>query len=293
MTDRVGRRLRRARGDEGFTLMEMMVVVVVLGALLAVTVPILSTVMQTTSRIRLTYTNLDSQLWLSTNLQRLLRAAVAPAPAFDGTTPTTQTFTPFVPGAVTPTSLTFFANTGTPNGPEEVKASCTQTTTDKTLCAPSATFTLTLTPPKVTTCPFVDTTIAHSCTWPSTKTRTLLSIPNVTNGDSASAQPLFTYSYGSTTVCSAGTPGGCSGSDSTTFSTAHCHSSSTVAKNGPFATCPAGEIDDVSYALEFNAKLTKSTKSQTTARYGGLQAKTVSGTFVMSSTSVLYNPTVG
>lgn len=294
--DPASRHLERVRGDEGFTLLESLIAVLVLAVLLVVTVPIVSTVMQTTSRVNATYSNVDEQLWLSTNLQRLLRAAVAPAPSFDGSTAVTPPVTPFELGKITPTSLTFFANTGTANGPEEVTASCTQTTTHTTLCAPTATFTLMLIPAKSGTCPFSETTTSTHCTWPSTSEKRLLSLTHVTNGDSASAAPLFTYTYGTTTVCSSGLPSGCTGSDAVTFSSAKClanKTGTTVTASKPFAKCPAGEIDDVSVDLKFNVRVTKTTKSQTTSQTGGFQAETASGTFVMSSTSDIYSPAVG
>lgn len=286
------RRIRGDKGDAGFSLVELMVVLVALGVLLAISVPIIATVLQTTSKVDLTYTNMNDQLWLSTNLQRLLRAAVAPEPSFDGTVAVTPV-TPFEPGHITPTSLTFFADTGTANGPEEVTATCTKTSTHTTLCKPTATFRLILVPAEATSCPFSETTISKRCTYTLASAKTLLDIPHLTNGDSASAVPLFTYTYGSTTVCSAGTPSGCSGSDSVTFASTKCKANMTDTTSKPFATCPAGEIDDISYVLKFNVKVTKSTTAQTTAKYGGFQSKTASGTFVMSSTTILYSPAVG
>jgi prepilin-type N-terminal cleavage/methylation domain-containing protein len=289
------RQSSRVRGDGGFSLVEMMVVLLALSVLLAISIPVVSTVFQTQSRIDQTYTNVNQQLELSTNLQRLLRAAVAPASSYDGATQTATSppVTPFELGHITPTSLTFYANTGTTHGPEQVTASCTQTSTHTTLCAPTATFTLTITPAKATTCPFNQTTTTFHCTWPSTATRQLLELPYVTNGDSSTAEPLFTYAYGTKTVCSDGLPSGCSGSDSVTFSSTHCSPDLSNPTGAPFATCPAGEITEVYYVLRFDVKVTHSTKAKTTAQYGGFVAKTVSGTFVMSSTSALYSPAVG
>lgn len=286
-----GHRQPGNRGDDAFTLVEAMVVLVAFAVLIAITVPIVSTVLQTTSRVRAAYTNVNDQLSLSTNLQRLLRAAVAPAPSFHGSTPlplATPPRTPFAAGAITPTSLTFFVNTGTVKGPEEVAASCTQTATDKTRCAPTATFTLQMVPAKPTSCPFNETSTT-TCTWTPSSSRTLLVIPHVTNGDRSPAQPLFTYTYDSATgSATVPTP-----TVSTDFSKARCGTSASGTSDHPFGTCPAGEIDDVSYDLSFNALVTKKTASQTTARYGGFQTQTVSGAFVMSPTTVLYSPAVG
>lgn len=296
MRDRLARLRRAQRGDEGFSLIEMMIVLVVFAVLLLISVPIVSTVVQTTSRVDATYTNMNDQLFLSTNLQRLLRAAVAPEPSFDGSTATTPPRTPFELGHISPTSLTFFANTGTANGPEEVTASCTQTVTHTTLCTPTGTFTLTLTQAKSGTCPFSETTTSHLCTWPLSSAKKLLTLTHVTNGNGSSAIPLFTYAYGTTTVCSDSLPSGCTGTDSASFASSNCHDNktgTTVTTSMPFAKCPAGEISEVFYNLKFNVKVTKKTATQSTSQYGGYQAQTVSGTFAMSSTTVLYSPAVG
>jgi prepilin-type N-terminal cleavage/methylation domain-containing protein len=285
----------RERADRGFTLVETMVVLTVMGILLTIVIPIVSTVVQASSRVNNTYSNVDEELWLSTNLQRLLRAAVSPAPSYSGATPTNPPVSAFVPGAVTPTSVTFYTDTGTTNGPVKVVASCTVTPAHTTSCkAPTSTFTVTVTAPKPGTCPFMTGTLTLHCTWPASNTKTLLALPHVRNGSDSPSLPPFVYAYGSapalgaplttTTVCSAtGYPKGCTGSDSTTFSAANCFTSTTPAH--PFAKCPVAEIDEISYDLQIN--------TNTSQLYGGLQAQDATGIFVLSPTSMLYDAAVG
>ena len=292
---------RTRSGDSGFTLVEAMVVLLIMGILLAILVPIVSTVVQSSSRVDNTYANVDEQLWLSTNLQRLLRAAVAPAPSYSGSTATQPPVTPFVAGSVSPTSMTFYTNTGTPNGPAKVTAACTATAGHLTLCAATtSTFTVTMTSPTPGSCPFKTGTLADHCTWPASAAKTLLALPHVRNGaqkaSGSAPLPLFVFAFGTaptlgaplttTTVCATAAatfPSGCSGTDSTTFSASNCHASQTPAH--PFAQCPVGEIDEISYDLEINAN--------TSPVYGGLQAQDATGIFVLSPTSMLYDATVG
>jgi prepilin-type N-terminal cleavage/methylation domain-containing protein len=292
-----GRARARRADEEGFTLIEGMIVVIVFAILLAITIPIVSTLFQTQSRINVTYSNTDEQIWLSTTFQRLVRGAVAPAPAYT-TAWVSPPPTPFVQGEISPTSVWFYANTGTTKGPVLVKASCTATTTHPTYCkSPTSKFTVTITPPKSGTCPTTETS-ASVCTWTSKTARTLIVLTNVRNG--ANSTPLFVYTYGSapglgkplatTTVCfAAHVPTPCTGTytDATIFETGttHCKVASTPTSLRPFTTCPAGEIDEVSYDLQINGN--------TTSTYGGEQAEDSTGTFVLSSTSMNFNPAVG
>lgn len=285
---------RAPRGEDGFTLMEVAIVLVVMAILMAITIPIVSTVLQASSRVNATYSNVDEQLVLSTNLQRLLRAAVAPGPSYDGAAPTNPPVTPFVPGSIGPTSVTFFANTGTADGPVKVAASCTATPSNATACAvPTSTFTVTITPARPGTCPFMTGTLSRHCTWTTGRTRTPVSLPGVRNG---STSPLFVFAYGAapslgaplttTTVCSSagsGYPKNCSGSDAATFSASQCFTSTTEAH--PFSKCPAGEIDEISYDLLLNGNASPVN--------GGLQAQDATGIFVLSASSMLYQPEVG
>jgi type II secretory pathway pseudopilin PulG len=278
---------RRASTDGGFTLIEAAIALSLVGVLIATCTVVIATLYRTTSRVTTTYDNVDQQLWLATNLQRLVRSAVAPAPSF-----TTQVPVPaFSYGSTrpTPTSMTFYTNTGTSRGPEKVTASCTVTPSDATLCrkTPAATFTVTITSPSSpTTCPFIDSASHTTCTWPAANTRTLVNISDVTNG--VNGQPLFVYAWQTplaatgaiTTVCVDGQPAGCSGTDAV-FT--RCTAASSNAAT--FHTCLSGEIQSVTYDLQINAK--------TSALNGGEQAEDDTGIFALSSTSQLYDPTVG
>lgn len=292
--------VRRNHDDSGFTLVELAIVVLVMGILFAITMPIVSTILQTSSKVDVTYENVDEQLWLSTTLQRLVRSAVAPTPST-----TAQTVPAFVTSSITPTSMTFYTNTGTVRGPEKVIASCTATPVKTTRCDdPTSTFTVTITkaelhPSTVSTpthtktyCPQTAATTSKHCKWTTTNTkRRLVTITHVKNGSKTPLQPLFVYAYGTqptpgdpvktTTVCAAaGTPSGCSSTDAATFD-----SCLTGTPTQPFENCRSGEVRTVDYDLQINNK--------TTVRYGGAQAEDDTGIFLLSATSMLYDPTVG
>lgn len=296
------------RDDAGVTMVEMMVVLLTFSILLAISLPIVSTLLRTTSRVDVTYSNVDQQLWLSTNLQRLVRSAVAPAPSYSGHAPTSA----FVPGTITPTSMSFYTNAGTRNGPNLIVASCTATATHPTLCAaPTSTFTVKITSPAPTTCPrTTKPTVVHStttygssphCTYTpakGAKTRQLVQVTHVKNG--ANGSPLFVYSYGpaptpgkpmtTTTICAlqpTPTHPGCTSTttDAAVFSKAKCLAATPFTSLKPFANCPAGEIETVNYDLQINAN--------TSTLNGGSQAEDDTGVFVLSSTSMLFDPAVG
>jgi Tfp pilus assembly protein FimT len=283
---------RQLRDEQGFTMVEMAVIMLVFGILLAITIPIVSTVLQTSSKVNVTYSNVDEQLWLSTTLQRLVRAAVAPTPSVTGSAPVPA----FVTGSVTPTSMTFFTNAGTSRGPEMVVAKCTTTPHTSTLCTKStATFSVAIYRAEVTPstgksfCPTVTGTASTHCLYTKTtangKTltitkRTLVSISNVRNGTNGQVLFLYTYAIPSGTTTKRPTVQHPKATQDSVFST--CTAGTPLA---PFKSCPAGEIESVTYDLQINAK--------TTARYGGSQAEDDTGIFVLSSTSMGYEPSVG
>lgn len=270
----------------------MMVILLVMGILLAITVPIVSTVLQTSSKVNVTYTNVDEQLWLSTTLQRLVRAAVAPTPSVTGSPPVPA----FKSGQISPTSMTFFTNTGTARGPEMVVAQCTPTPSASTLCKKkTATFSVVIYRAEVTPttgtsfCPTMTATTSKHCLYttstangkPLTVTkRSLVTIPYVRNGTNGQVLFLYTYAIPSGTTTKRPTVQHPHATADSVFST--CTAGTPLA---PFKNCPAGEIESVTYDLQINAN--------TTAVYGGSQAEDDTGIFVLSSTSMGYEPSVG
>ena len=305
---RSGRR-KPPHGDEGFTMVEMAVILMVFGILLAITVPIVSTVLQTSSQVNVTYSNVDEQLWLSTTLQRLVRAAVAPTPSITGAAPVPA----FAAGSISATSMRFFTNTGTPRGPQMVTVRCTPTPGTAQLCkkcthppgtarlckkTTKTTFTVTMYRAEITPttgtsfCPTLSGTASRHCLWTKTTAngkhltvtkRTLVSIPNVRNGTNGQVLFLYRYVVPNATPAKAPTVEEPLATQDTVFKT--CTAGTPLA---PFKNCAAGEIESVSYDLQINA-----ITGRTTARYGGSQAEDDTGIFVLSSTSMGYEPSVG
>lgn len=282
----------RRPSEEGFTMLEMAVILLVMGILMAITIPIISTLLQTSSKVDVTYSNVDEQLWLSTTLQRLVRAAVAPDPSVTGSAPVPA----FVAGTISPTSMAFYTDTGTTRGPEKVVAKCTATPHTTTLCLKAkATFSVVMYRPEVTPttgvsfCPRLSGTTAKKCLY-TTKTangktltiteRNLVTIPNVRNGTNGKVLFLYTYAIPAGTTSGKPTVKHQPATQDSIFSTCTTGSALAIFKN-----CPAGEIEAVTYDLQINARVT--------AQYGGSQAEDDTGIFVLSSTSMGYEPSVG
>lgn len=273
-------------------MLEMMVILLVMGILLAITIPIVSTVLQTSGKVDVTYSNIDEQLWLSTTLQRLVRSAVAPRPSVTPSVTDSAPWPSFATGMIDPTSMTFYTNTGTARGPEMVIADCAPATATGKYCKTTATFSVVVYKAEVTPttqqtfCPMISGTSAKHCIY-TTKTyggktvtitaRTLVSIPHVRNG--THDKTLFSYAYDSEATSPAKldtvTP-----ADDSIFNTCTAGSAQAL-----FEHCPAGEIQKVSYDLQINQR--------TTALYGGAQAEDDTGIFVLSPTSEAYDPSVG
>jgi len=70
----------RRRGDEGLTLVELAVALMVMGIFMVMVVPIVDTFVSTSARVTSTYDGFDQVLPIGTIFQQYVRAAVEPAP---------------------------------------------------------------------------------------------------------------------------------------------------------------------------------------------------------------------
>ena len=177
----VGRRQLDA-GEEGFTLVEMAVSVALTGTLLAIVLVVFTTFAKVENSTFSSYNELNQLTPVGTSFQRLLRTAVSPATAGAAAAPIPP-FGIYATGhlkattPITATSLTFFSNTGTTNGPELVRATLTCPTQPTTACPtttrtlpvtghPTGVFQVTQTSPQPTTCPGLGTRpTTTQCNW--------------------------------------------------------------------------------------------------------------------------------
>ena len=250
---------RRDRGqdrEEGYTLQELGVAVTLLALLFTMTVPVMSTLFRTVSYVNNTYDNQSQLLPVSTNLQRLIRSMVSPAPtlATGQPVPPLGTYTannsannlivqssPVVLTGLTPTSLTLFTNIGDPNGPARVVARLL-----------GSTFTVTLARATPHTCPGVSNGTA--CSWGSAMP--LITVNHVVN---STVFQYYLNGAGNQPVAN----------DTTTFAT--CDTS----------TCNAAQVEDVQVDLRVGG----------TGQGGQAEDQTV--VYELSASSQTYDPAVG
>ncbi len=278
------RRLEAAGGGEsGVTLVELSIALVTLLVLFAMTVPIVDTVFATVARVNNTYTNVNQLLPVSTNLQRFVRSAVEPGPSTNGVPDP-----PYVTGATSPTSMTFYTNVGDPNGPAEIVASCQSANPSTGLCDAGGTFTVTEAHANAGTCP----PAGSGCTWGAA--RTLITVNGVSNANDNA--PLFVYtlivnstsSSGTTTTTTPEVGSGCSSpscfysDDASAF--ASCTSTPTSSSD-PLANCKSDEIYAVTIDLQVNGV--------STGRTAGGQSEDDSTVYRLSPDSANYQPMVG
>jgi prepilin-type N-terminal cleavage/methylation domain-containing protein len=265
-------RLRGSESEAGFTLVELLITLSVFTILLAMTIPIVATFMDASTRISNTYANVNQLLPVSTNLQRLIRSAVEPAPTYFTGIPTS----PFgsystssgnlVAGTLSPTSLTFYTNIGDPNGPAKIVASCTPNGTTGN-CAYPGTFTVTeakavqVGSPAASTCPFAAQNNVL-CTWSSTPI-TLISVKGLTNG--LNNVPLFTYTLLVTTTTT-----GSNGTQTTTSSTDLLNYTNTTL---PASLQHLNQAPAAAYALDLSSGYgTNTSNSSQNGWFGGCDA---------------------
>jgi len=209
---------RTCNTDEGMTLTELMIAFTVLIVLTTVASVALSLYLNLDNQVISSYGNTEQVLTVATNLQKLIRSQVEPAP-----TPTTGANAnvpspPFstVAGsdtgqyvgstAVGTFSATFYSNVGNAAGPARVIASETANAVVGKL--PTWTFTVTEQIPDANSCPFAVNS-AKVCTYTGVSNnpaKIVLSVPDVVNNDTpttayaGTAQatnlnytPIFTY----------------------------------------------------------------------------------------------------
>ncbi|MGH9047912.1 MAG: hypothetical protein ACRDVW_11470 [Acidimicrobiales bacterium] len=279
----------RERDESGLTLAELTIAAATLLILFAMTVPIIDTLFSTIARVNNTYTNVDQLLPVSTNLQRFFRSAVEPAPTSGGTP-----VPPFVTGAVTPTSVTFYTNVGDTNGPAEIVASCQSTTPSTGLCNSGGVFTVTEALANSGTCP----PTGSGCTYGTAKT--LITVDGVSNAKDDA--PLFLYTLLVNTSTSSGTTitttevgSSCpTENEGNPTATLQCYYSSDTAA---FDTCTASTSDNLLancqgaeiYALSIDLQV----NGVSTGRTAGGQSEDNSTVYLLSPESSNYQPMVG
>ena len=267
---RAGFRLRMdERDDSGFTLVELMIaslLFVTVGTLVSLS---LDTFLNVSNIVHSSYANTQQILPVSTNVQRLIRPEVEPAPP----TGTGAPVPPFAVGTVTTTSATFYANVGVAGRPAKVFAGLTAA--DGTPSPTGTTFTVTDTLADAGSCPLSVSSMA-TCTFNNNPSKRVASITNVINSNPCSACspiPVFTY----TLLNNVGVQTIVSGSSVASIFTTCTYSSSLV------TTCPYDTVQGVEvdlYIKSPGSKLLKPAEDDTIV-------------YRLSSTSYLYSPTVG
>ena len=283
-----------ARDEAGLTLVELSVATATLLILFAMTVPIVDTLFSTIARVNNTYTNVNQLLPVSTNLQRFFRSAVEPGPTSAGVPDPA-----FVPGSISPTSVTFYTNIGDPNGPAKIVASCPSVSNPTSgVCDPGSTFTVTEATATAGTCPPTGT---NPCTWNSP--HTLITVNGVSN--STDNAPLFIYTElintanpsGTTSTTSPVLSGSCASdpvgsaglaacyltSDNSAFGVGDCTATGSTTGN-VLANCQAAEIYAITIDLQVNGV--------STGRTAGGQSEDDSTVYLLSPVSSYYQPMV-
>ena len=199
------------RPDDGFTLVELLISLLLFSILFAMSVPIVNTLLTTESAANSTYANANQLLPVATGIQRLIRSAVSPGPAASGipvpafgdgvNTPGLSSAKAPSPTAI---SMWLYTNEGTEGtnttwcthaggtgclGPVLVHISCTPNGASTACASSRASLTVTQTLPDAGSCPGVTT--GSSCTYNSNPTDTVFTVANLANGSNGAT--LFSY----------------------------------------------------------------------------------------------------
>ncbi|MDA8343021.1 MAG: prepilin-type N-terminal cleavage/methylation domain-containing protein [Actinomycetota bacterium] len=225
----------RRRGDDGLTLIELAVALMVMGIFMVMVVPIVDTFVSTSARVTSTYDGFDQVLPIGTIIQQYVRAAVEPAPPLPTTVSDSSSYPVPVPvpafGAatfqnssggtagytsatqealsrLTGCSISFYSNVGSSLGPALITgsvapASPTVVGAPCTSAAPaSAVWVVTIseTLPTAGTCPISQNGTPPSppstCAYSSSATKYPVTVDDVVNDlDSASAGYTPIFSY--------------------------------------------------------------------------------------------------
>lgn len=203
--------------EDGITLVEMLMAVLLTGILVSIVLGVLTTFSQVEQNNQSTYAELDQLLPVGTSFQHLLRSAVSSEPPTSAGIPTppfgiynsthkliaTASTTPTNP-TIGSTRLTFFTNTGRTSprtgqllGPTKVTAYLTcPKTTPKPAKTRTCTFKVVTYTAKVNTCPKLQqaTFPTVPCTW-TTKGRILFTVGDINNWTTKTSTVLPVFSY--------------------------------------------------------------------------------------------------
>ena len=181
-----------ASKESGFTLVEIMITVAILGVVLAITTPLVTAFYDVNGDVQQSFAATNQLVLASESLTQYLHEAVAPCP-----TGSTKCSTTAFSSSTAPTanSVTFYADTGNANGPAEVVITTTGTTMTGVVYNPTA-----------GTCPF-NGSLTTGCSYPTNPSFGLVTLPDLTNASTSSTSPMFTYNVTSgSNSCSPTTP---------------------------------------------------------------------------------------
>jgi len=296
--------VRGDRGDDGLTLVEVMVAFTALLVLFGIMGTVLTTYLNIGTRVTSTYAGTDQLLPSSLIIQRLIRSEVEPAPTLTTTVAgacgaANVPCPAFPPATIGSYSNTFYANLalpatpgGTVMGPAKVVMALSTPTQCSGCKFPTAQFTVTEYP-ATANCPF-SVTATTVCSWSASGTR-LVTVNNVVDGLTLSgattvlsATPIFTYNtldpYSATYVAAAGgtpsaTPAGNPSGILPGFAT--CNAPTTNANGDPTSSnCPADNIQSVQVDIQVQVQGSSMQENSFTV-------------YRLSSSSYLYSTLVG